>query len=130
MKTQHYFDISQINRIQLVKENFTSHKWVEASPAKKAFFGLITTQDAHPAGFMDSYGDVYTEEHLKRYDYVIRPNPNTGKPEVYSKAYVMVFLKSEHDSICQTFESNEQAQEWVNDLIAKSAKIFNKINYE
>jgi hypothetical protein len=126
MKQEH-FDIDQIIGIELIYEKPAGEfDWVDATPEKRKFFGLIKVRSARPAGFLD-YGSfqetIYTEEELKEYGYKVYPHSERIVKRVCRKPYVKVHLP--HDlCVTQTFESDDLAKGWVDELKSTSGKTF------
>ena len=133
MTHQEHFDVNEIIGIKLIQERPAGEfQWVEAKPEERTFFGLIKVRSAQPAGFLDhsSFQEtIYTEKELKDYGYTVYPYSERVNSRVCRKPYVTVYLP--HDlSVQRTFESNEKASAWIEELKATSGKTFEIVNYD
>jgi len=126
MKAKIYFDVEQITTIELRFRNESDYVWVDELPEiRKYFLGLILYQVKKriPAGWCEipeyvrDYGTKPTSYFDKYKWYQV--DEKAGK--VYNKAYVCVHLGPK-ESVSQYFDSDESAQEYVNDIIKKSGK--------
>ena len=131
MKQEH-FDVDQIIGIEIIFERPAGEfDWVDATPEKRKFFGLIKVRSARPAGFLDSgsfQSTIYSEAELKGYGYKVYPDSERITQRVCRKPYVKVHLP--HDlCVTQTFESDDLAKEWVAELKATSGKVFEVVNH-
>jgi hypothetical protein len=126
--TKNYFELDKVESITLQqeKESGSWRWWAETPATQRTFLGIpIGIKPAIPAGWSDydfgqnrkptSYFDDYT---WYRVDDVNK--------KVYSKAHVTIYLGYKH-SLGQTFESTEEAQAYVDDLILDSDKKFTVI---
>jgi hypothetical protein len=129
MKIQEHFDPSQIVKIRFTPERPTSFRWVEAKPEIRTFFGLRVKQKATPAGFIDSdsyfENRFYTEEELKNYGYKVCFG---FKHTVYNKSHVSIYLKHKLE-VYRTFENEEEALAWIEELKATSGRDFEVITH-
>jgi hypothetical protein len=122
---KNYFQLDKVSAIILTYETESRYKWYPAIPAKpKMFLGIQWGMtDVVPAGWTtcedDKYGRV-TSEYFEDYKWY-RVDEINGK--VYNKAHVDVKF-SHQEGIGVNFDSNEEAQQWVDDLIASSDKKF------
>jgi len=125
--TKNYFETEKIQTLTLTMETLSSMKWLEERPEKICkFLGITISKELRlPAGWgYATYRERYTTEELvKEYPY-FRADEKTGK--VYSKAHVSIYFSYKH-SMGARFESNEEAQEYVDELIEQSGRSFNVI---
>lgn len=122
-----HFDVDRIVSIFFKPEHTNkSYYWVDSKPIKK-LFGLINTGLFSQAGWVDrSDWDnvIYTDDELRKYGYkVYSTDERINDHRVCNKAYVKVYLT--HDNtIQQTFESDQKAEEWIELLKSTSGKTF------
>jgi len=114
----------------------SSYRWFPEIPARpKTFLGIkIGTIPAIPAGWNDNINKDGNEYEYLRYcrrqssyflDYKWYRVDETTK-RVYNKAHVEIRFGYKQ-TFGVRFESNEEAQEWVDDLISSSDKEFHVI---
>lgn len=126
-----HFDINQIIGIKFHPERSAGYSWVEAEPEKRIFFGLIPWRYGRPAGFTDAGSPlqwIYTEEDLKSYGYKVYSFDERINDRVCEKPYVVVYLAHELQ-ISKKFETDSEAEEWVDQLKEKSGKSFEVIKH-
>jgi hypothetical protein len=129
---KHYFELDKVDSITLTVERNSGFMWKEAIPATpKKFLGFtIGTKPAVPAGWAE-----YEEE--DKYDLRRRVQSSyfenykfyrvdESAKKVWHKAHAEVRFGYKQ-SIGKQFESNEEAQAWVDELIASSEKKFQVI---
>lgn len=122
---KNYFQLDKVSAIILTYERETSYRWRDGIPAKpKTFLGIkYGMSDAIPAGWSDDDEDVrYTKpsSYFDNYNWY-RADEINGK--VYNRARVDVKF-SHQEGIGANFDSNEEAQQYVDELIASSDKKF------
>ena len=131
------FDINEIIGIKLTEESEVgNYEWVDAVPEKRIFFGLIKTQSASPAGFLDLHsweGGIYTVEELEEYGYKVYIMDERiiskllpQEPMVFRKPHVKIYLSHEL-TVEKVFETNREARSWVDQLKLKSGKTFETV---
>ena len=126
---KHYFELDKVDSITLTMERNAGYIWKDAIPARpKKFLGfIIGTKPAIPAGWSE-----YLEE--DQYDLRRRVQStyfenykwyrvDESAKQVWHKAHVEVRFGYKQ-SIGHNFESNEEAQAWVDDLVSSSKKKF------
>ena len=125
------FDIDKVSTIQLTKEKLTDKVWQDEIPPKPIYlFGFIPVglSVLIPAGWRsDDYKwNISTEEDLSGC-FWYRLDMETKK--VYEKANVKVYLgyKETHT---QSFDSDEEAADWVHELNELAGKNFVSIIYK
>ena len=129
---EHYFELNKVESITLTHERETSYRWMDSIPARpKTFLGFKYGMTPEiPAGWNDSFDkngnekfewDRRTSEYFEQYSWY-RVSPF----RIYNKAHVTVYLSYKH-SLGMHFDSTEEAQDYVNDLIASSDKEFHVI---
>lgn len=129
---KHYFEVDKVESITLTPETETSYRWMPSIPLKpKKFLGIkYGIKPEIPAGWNDHIRedgtDRYQHERLKStyfedYDcYKVTPF------RIYYKAHVAIYLGYKH-SLGMRFDSNEEAQAYVDDLINSTDKKFHVI---
>jgi len=131
MKISEYsFDVDAIVLIKFYKESIVSHYvWTDRKPIKY-FFGLINSGKYTTPGFIndcDWSKNIKTREHFIDYGYSV--HDRDGVPRVYEKPVVSVMLNSNY-SVEQTFETDLEAEQWVNELRNVTNKNFGVVNYK
>jgi hypothetical protein len=130
---KHYFELDRVDSITLSMERESfNYYWKEAVPARpKKFLGIIIgTLPEVPAGWSE-YKEEDENDYLRRKqssyfeDYKWYRVDDVAK-KLYSKAYVEVYFGYKQ-SISHNFNSNEEAQAWVDEIIASSNKKFHVI---
>lgn len=131
---KHYFELDKVDSITLTMEGQTGYKWFEAIPPQpKTFLGIkYGMTEGIRAGWSDydlKYHqcdkDRVQSSYFTEYPYPwYRVDESTKK--VFNKAHVEVRFGYKQ-SIGTRFESNEEAQAWVDEIIASSDKKFHVI---
>lgn len=121
---KNYFQLDKVSAITLTYEFETSHKWYPKIPAKpKMFLGMqVGIIEAIPAGWSD-FGPEYDRLSSNYFDNYTWYRVDEINKKIYQKAHVNVHLNYK-ESIGCNFDSNEEAQKWVDDLLASSDKKF------
>jgi hypothetical protein len=119
-----YFQLDQVHSITLTYETEHRYKWYDEVPAKpKTFLGIqYGMTNVIPAGWSYSKDGCYPvpTSYFEDYPWYRVDEANN---KIYHKAYIDIsFGHKEH--INHTFNSNEEAQKWVDELIASSDKKF------
>ena len=121
-----YFDVDRIISIRFRPEYPVDHiYWAESKPIKK-FFGLINTGKFTEAGWVDycEWDRIpYSDDDLRKRGYIVYDRNERINERVCRKAYVKVYLTHDN-SIEQSFDSDKQAEEWIETLKTKSGKTF------
>jgi hypothetical protein len=130
---KHYFELDKVTSVTLngERESF-SYYWKDAVPARpKKFLGIIIgTLPEVPAGWSE-YKEEYEYEYSRRKqssyfeDYKFYRVDEVAK-KIYNKAHGEVRFGYKQ-SIGQSFNSTEEAQAWVDEIIASSDKKFHII---
>lgn len=132
---KHYFELDKVDSITLTHETESSYRWFPEIPARpKTFLGFKTGKmhPAVPAGwndYIDDDGNEYRpwnrrqSSYFKDYEWY-RVDENANR--VYNKAHVEIRFGYKQ-SLGIRFESNEEAQAYVDDLILGSDKEFHVI---
>jgi hypothetical protein len=126
--TKNYFELDKVSSITLTHEKeSTSYKWWAETPAtQRTFLGIpMGTKPAIPAGWSDYEEGICRKPTSYFADYTWYRVDEVNK-KIYSKAHVTIYLGYKH-SLGQTFESTEEAQAYVDDLILGSDKKFTVI---
>lgn len=131
---KHYFELDKVDSITLTGERETSYRWFPKIPAiPKTFLGIrYGMNEAIPAGwneYIDNNGNEYREWNRKQASYFndyswYRVCDNSKR--IYNKAYVEIRFGYKQ-SFGVNFNSNEEAQKYVDDLINSSDKQFHVI---
>lgn len=127
-----YFDVDRIISIWFRPETPIDYiSWVESKPIKR-FFGLYNTGRFTEAGWIDhSEWDPtpYSDDDLRRRGYIVYDRNKRINERVCRKAHVKVYLVHDN-SIEQSFDSDKQAEEWIETLKTKSGKTFEVAIYK
>lgn len=128
MKAIH-FDIDRIVYMVIHDKFPTSFTWLPRKQ-KTVFFGLFETKNyyeegfyrygMYQEGFMEYTMDAtpYSREDLEKCDYIVDDDLT-----VWNKPYVTIYLT--HDrSISHKFNTIEELENWVNQIITKTDKKF------
>ena len=131
---KHYFEIGKIDSITISLEKESEYRWAPAIPERpKKFLGIrIGTKPAVPAGWTD-----YDEEDDFNWAYNLRKQASYFadyawykvdelNKEVRIKPHVEVRFGYKQ-SLGTRFETDAEAQAWVDELIATSDKKFTVI---
>lgn len=125
--TKNYFETDKIQTVTLYQETEAGMQWYEERPEKiYKFLGIITGRDRKlKAGWAwDEYRERYSTEELRAEKPSLRIDEREMK--VYNKASVSIYFSFKHTLGCR-FESNEEAQQYINTLIEDSGRKFNVI---
>jgi len=134
---KHYFELDKVDSITLTHETESSYRWFPEIPARpKTFLGiqLWSMHPTVPAGWnnnIDDNGNEYQyrtwdrkqSSYFKDYSWY-RVDENAKR--VYNKSYVEIRFGYKQ-TFGVRFESNEDAQAYVDDLILGSDKEFHVI---
>lgn len=134
---KHYFELDKVDSITLTHETESSYRWFPEIPARpKTFLGFKTGKmhPAVPAGWNNNIDDNGNEHQYRTWDRKqssyfkdygwYRVDETTKR--VYNKSHVEIRFGYKQ-TLGLRFESNEEAQEWVDDLISSSDKEFHVI---
>ena len=129
---KHYFELDKIESITLTHETETSWRWMPSIPARpKTFLGFKYGMEPEiPAG----WNEYINEDGTDRYQLQRKQSSyfegyswhRVGSFRIYNKANVSVYL-GHKNTFAARFDSNEEAQAYVDDLIASSDKKFHVI---
>lgn len=131
---KHYFELDKVDSITLTHERETNYRWYPEIPATpKMFLGIpIGTNKAIPAGwneYVDENGnekwpnDRTKTSYFKDYQWYRVDDVNK---KIYNKAHVEIRFGYKQ-SFGINFESTEEAQDYVDELISSSDKHFHVI---
>ena len=123
---KNYFQLDKVHSVTLKYEQET-HKWFNEVPAKpKTFLGIrYGMTKAISAGWSDYEDGRYPRPSSYFNDYVWYRVDEINK-KIYSTAHVDIRFNYKEGIGCN-FESNEEAQKYVDDLINTSDKQFHVI---
>ena len=133
---KHYFELDKVDSITLTHETETSYRWFPSiPPSPKTFLGIkYGMKPGIIAGWNNNVDDNGRELQYRTWD---RKQSAYFKDyewyrvdellcRVYNKAHVEIRFGYKQ-TLGLRFESNEEAQEWVDDLISSSDKEFHVI---
>ena len=129
---KHYFELDKIESITLTHETETSYRWMDSIPARpKTFLGIKYGMEPEiPAGWNDYIKEDGTDRYpwdRKTSEYFEEYNWLKVLPfRIHNKANVSIYLSYKH-TLGMNFDSNEEAQAYVDDLILGSDKKFTVI---
>ena len=123
MKSKTYIDRDKINKVKIQFEQKTRYKWWEEIPASvKRFCGIVHERQYAVAAGWSSYSNGQwresSEEFLETGQYRI----DDIAKEIYRKANVTIFYSG--SDITQWFNSDAEAQEFVDGLVDRCKKEF------
>ena len=132
MIRKEYFDVSRIVSAYFIPEHTeTKFYWQDSKPIT-TFFGLINTGRFTEAGWFNACDwneELYTEDEIRNYGYKVYSTDERINERICHKAYVKVYLT--HDkTIKQTFETDKEAEAWIELLKEKSGKTFEVATYK
>jgi len=127
MAQKHYFELAKVDSITLTLERECGYSWFPEIPSRpRTFCGItIGTIPSVPAGWSD-WEDGYdrkTSGYFEEYSWYRVDEINK---KIYHKSHVEITFGYKQ-SLSTQFESNEEAQEWVDELIESSDKHFHVI---
>ena len=125
--TQHYFETDKIQTVTLTQETEAGMNWYEERPEKIFKFlmfivGRIPRADAGWA--WDENRERYSSDEIRKEKQYLRIDEREMK--IYNKASVSIYFSYKYSLGCR-FESNEEAQQYVDKLIEDSGRKFNVI---
>jgi len=128
-----YFELDKVDSITLSMEKESNdYYWKEAVPARpKKFLGItIGTRPEVPAGWSE-YEEEYEEDYRRRkqksyFDQYTWYRVDEKDKKIFIKPHVEVRFGYKQ-SIGHRFESDAEAQSWVDELIQSSPKQFHVI---
>jgi hypothetical protein len=125
------FDLDKVTTIDFTKESLTGYVWQEEIPSRQLHIWFIpfSKSEKIPAGWVlggNCEWDVKTENDL-RGCFWYRLDMKDKK--VYNRANVKVHLGFK-ETISQSFDSDEEASEWVHELNELSGKNFVSVEYK
>ncbi len=132
MIRKEYFDVSRIVSAYFIPEHTeTKFYWQDSKPIT-TFFGLINTGRFTEAGWFNACDwneELYTEDEIRNYGYKVYSTDERINDRICNKAYVKVYLT--HDNtIEQRFETDADAEAWIESLKEKSGKTFEVAIYK
>jgi len=125
---KNYFQLDKVHSITLTYERESSYKWYAEIPAKPKinFLGIqYGMTEAVPAGWSDYEGGAWPK-HTSYFDGYKWYRVDEVNKKIYHKAHVDIRF-SYKEGIGHNFDSNQEAQQWVDELIASSDKKFTVI---
>ena len=128
MAQKHYFELDKVDSITLTheKESTSWSWWAETPGTQRTFLGIpIGTIPSIPAGWSDYEGGICRKPTSYFADYTWYRVDDVNK-KIYNKAHVEIRLGYKQ-SFGINFESTEEAQDYVDELISSSEKQFHVI---
>ena len=124
---KNYFKLDKVSAITLTYERETSYKWFSAIPAKpKMFLGIKYGMTPAILGGWSEFENGHVRKQSSYFaDYSWYKVDEVNK-KVYNKAHISIRFNYK-ESYGINFNSNEEAQQYVDDLIASSDKKFTVI---
>lgn len=125
---KHYFELDKVDSITLTHEKESgSWRWWAETPAKeKSFMGIkYGMTEVIPAGWSD-YDNGRNRKPTSYFDDYTWYRVDDVNKKVYSRAHIEIRLGYKQ-SFGVNFESTEEAQAYVDDLIESSDKSFHVI---
>ena len=123
---EYQFDVNRVIGIKIYKSEKSDWVWLPRKERPSRFFGLVKVPPFEE-GFY-SYGDYEyvprTKENLESYNFLVEE-----KKEVWKKCKVTVYLESEY-SVGLSFNTDQEARKWVEDLKNESGKNFQIVTNE
>jgi len=132
MITKEYFDVSRIVSVYFRREHTATRFYWQDSKPITTFFGLINTGRFTEAGWFNAYDwneVLYTEDEIRGYGYKVYNTDERINERICHKAYVKVCL-SHDNTIEQSFETDDEAEVWIQSLKEKSGKTFEVVTYK
>jgi hypothetical protein len=129
---KHYFELDKVDSITLTMERETSYRWFPEIPVRpKTFLGIKYGMEPKiPAGWNDNFddnGNEYRPWNRRQSSYFDDYSWYKVTPfRIYSKAHVEIRFGYKQ-SFGINFDSNEEAQAYVDELISSSEKQFHVI---
>jgi hypothetical protein len=129
---KHYFELDKVDSITLTMESESSFRWFPEIPAKpKTFLGIKYGMEPKiPAGWNDNFddnGNEYRPWNRRQSSYFDDYSWYKVTPfRIYNKAHVEIRFGYKQSFGVQ-FDSNEEAQAYVDELISSSEKQFHVI---
>lgn len=125
------FDVDKVTTIDFTKESLTSYVWQEEIPPRQLYIWFIPFGKTSkiPAGWVlegNCEWDIKTERDL-RGCFWYRLDMKDKK--VYDRANVKVHLGYK-ETLTQSFDSDEEASDWVHEINELSGKNFISILYK
>lgn len=127
---KYYFELDKVETITLTHERESEYRWFSEIPARpKTFLGIkYGMSKTIPAGWNEDYEVEENMSHHRKQSSYFEDYPwyRVDFNRIYYRAEVTVSLGYKQ-SISTRFESNEEAQAYVDDLILGSDKKFHII---
>lgn len=129
-----YFQLDDIISIQFTAERETDYRWKERVPERdKKFLGFVVGKHPEiPEGWVSRDFGYLTDDdermrvdssYFERYSWLRVDEKNK---KIWNKATVEIKLRYK-DMVSKQFNSNEEAQAWIDEIISESGKKFKVI---
>ena len=124
---KHYLQLDKVQSITLTYEKQSAYKWYSEVPSKpKTFLGIkYGMTKAIPAGW-SAYEEGFYPKPSSYFNGYTWYRIDEINKKIYNKAHVDIRLGYKEGIGCN-FDSNEEAQRYVDELIASSDKKFTVI---
>ena len=130
---KYYIELDKIRTIQLTQERETDYRWFDEIPAQPmTFLGIkYSMTEKIPAGWNDFYENEINMSHLRRPSsyFLDWDCYRVSAFRIYRKASVTISL-GYRESFCEYFESTQEAQAYVDDLLLGLDRKFIEISYK
>lgn len=132
---KHYFELDKVDSITLTHETETNYRWFPEIPAHpKTFLGFkYGMNPVVPAGWNDNIEDgteykprVWSRKQSVYFNDYLWYRVDENAKRIYNKSHVEIRFGYKQ-TLGVRFESNEEAQEYVDYLISSSDKEFHVI---
>ena len=131
--TKKYFQLDSIISIQFTTERESEYRWKERIPERdKKFLGFVVGRYPEiPEGWVSGDFEYLTYDKrirvdsscFERYSWLRVDEKNK---KIWNKATVEIKL-AHKDMVSRQFNSNEEAQSWIDEIISESGKKFKVI---
>ena len=127
MKSKFYFQPEKVHSITLTPERESGYKWFEAIPAQpKTFLGIKYGMTPAILGGWSEFENGHVRKQSSYFaDYSWYKVDEVNK-KVYNKAHISIRFNYK-ESYGINFNSNEEAQQWIDDLIKETGIKFSVI---
>jgi hypothetical protein len=122
MEAKKFIDYDKIIKVNFIPMHWAGYCWVEPTPEKRMFFGLILKEKADRGGWADRYSFIngyYTQEELLGEKDLMFVQDNI-KDHQWQKRPVVKLGLTNGDSFSKYFDTNEAALEWADEVIGIS----------
>lgn len=122
MKAKTFIDYDKIIKVRFTPMHSAGYFWVEPTPEKRCFFGLLLKEEGDEGGWADRFSFMngyYPHEELLAEKELIFIKDNI-KDHQWQKRPVVRIELTNGDSFVRYFDTNEAALEWADEVISIS----------